>query len=114
MRDWSKRFSAEEIHSLIEWWEGKRILFNWFVLFGVLLGFLFKGDLPLGVGKIQGWIHLLFLVFGANLFYCLGLGVELCLNYYFSSGFLNAFLRGTLFLIGSGFSTLCMFFALLL
>ena len=90
-------------------WEKKRLLYNLITLFGGLLGFFLRSDVPNGLShnefyQIHPYLFLGVMLLGANIFYCCGWGLEVLLNHYFKFHSFSKRLRMFLYTIGSLFS----------
>jgi len=101
---------TSEIHRAVKWWEKKRILYNVITLVGGLLVLLLRSEVPNGISSLSNYIIIGYWLFGANIFYTCGWGLEILLNYYFKFRFWRDGIRLILFVLGSSFSFCWMFF----
>uniref|UniRef100_UPI00404ADCB5 hypothetical protein n=1 Tax=Gelidibacter sp. TaxID=2018083 RepID=UPI00404ADCB5 len=98
-----------ELRLNIKEWESKRWIFNILVVFSVAISFY------LGYSEVDFYwssyetIGAIKWLFGANLFYCLGILTELFDWYYFKNKIGIVKFRFTLFLMGTFFSCLWTF-----
>jgi len=78
------------------------------ILGGLLVVFV-RSELPNGLSPFSNYAIILFYVFGANIFYTCGWGLEALLNYYFKIPFWGTKTRQTFFVLGTLFSFVWMF-----
>lgn len=99
----NKEISKKE---MILWWEKRRLIYNVFLIgFSALLIYNFW-DYPMRtiIGSEQIISNAIVFVFGANLFYSLGWGLEILRHNLYKANGLNKNKRWTLFTLGTFFS----------
>ncbi|WGD33934.1 hypothetical protein [Olleya sp. YS] len=96
-------------NSAIKWWERKRLWYNLITLVGGLLVVLLRGDVPNGISSYSDFYMILFWLFGANIFFTCGWGIEALSVYYLKTKYFGNGLRTLLFVLGSVFSFFWMF-----
>lgn len=103
----------ENEYKSVNWWEGKRILYN----VVVSVAFLLPSIMTYNTSFMQVFASNIFeylfnmgyWLVGANILYCLGLGVEFSIQYY--RGKKSEIIRNLLFYPGLIFSALWSFFS---
>ena len=96
----------DELFSSVRWWEKKRILFNIIVIGTQLFVMLVMLNETTLFGIPSAIINSLFYLLAANLFYCLGWGLEILSSHYLPGRELSKDRRSALFVLGLVFSTL--------
>jgi len=100
----------ERLYNSITWWESNRLIYNCIVIFCevIMMGLLWEGTKRFGVGSSIFWSVLYTLA--ANVFYSMGWGTEILVEYYFKeSQWIEKYRKG-LFLLGIIFSILLTLF----
>jgi len=101
--------SNNDFNYAIKWWERKRIWYNFIALIGGLIGLIGKGDVPNGISPHDESYLILFWLFGANIFYSGGWGIEALSVYHFKTKYFGNEFRLALFILGSLLSFVWMF-----
>ena len=75
-------YHDNEIYASINWWERRRFIFN-LILIGVeilIISFFWRGAIEFGIGNTIFWS--IAYTIAANLFFSIGWGISVLINYY--------------------------------
>jgi hypothetical protein len=107
---------SQTMKEAVQWWETpiKRFLYNLVTIIGGGLVLIIRSEMLYkgfsnSMYPMNPYVTLLFLVFGANFFYCAGWVLEILLDHYFKIKCISSIIRWLLFLGGSVFSFIWMF-----
>ena len=103
------KINASDFNDAIQWWEEKRLIYNGITLLGGILVVFLRSEVPNGISYYNNFWIILFLLFGANIFYTIGWAFEALLNYYCNVSFFNNSIRKLFFFFGTVFSFIWMF-----
>jgi hypothetical protein len=68
---------------VVKWWEGKRKIYNLFLLAAIILSFIWpNSEQGIGINVNLDILYILFWFLGANIYYSLGAGLDLTFKYY--------------------------------